>query len=48
MYYTRRPENYQKDIKKSWDVIKEIIAEAKSTKGSFPTRMIIDGQEIFD
>ena len=33
---------------KSWDLIKEIIAGAKSTKGSFPRRMIIDGQEIFD
>ena len=41
-YYTRRLENYQNDIKKSWDVIKEIIAGAKSTKGSFPRRMIID------
>ena len=47
-YYTRRLENYQNDIKKSWDVIKEIIVGAKSTKGSFPRRMIIDGQEIFD
>ena len=35
-------------MKKSWDVIKEIIGRAKSTKGSFPKRMIIDGQEIFD
>ena len=26
----------------------EIIAGAKLTKGSFPRRMIIDGQEIFD
>ena len=25
-----------------------IIGKAKSTKGSFPKRMIIDGQEIFD
>ena len=47
-YYTRRLENYQNDIKKSWDVIKEIIVGAKSTKGSFSRRMIIDGQEIFD
>ena len=47
-YYTRRLENYQNDIKKSWDVIKEIIMGAKSTKGSFPRRIIIDGQEIFD
>ena len=48
IYYTRRLENYQNDIKKSWDVIKEIIVGAKSTKGSFPRRMIINGQEIFD
>ena len=47
-YYIRRLENYQNDIKISWDVIKEIIVRAKSTKGSFPRRMIIDGQEIFD
>ena len=47
-YCTKRLENYQNDIKKSWDVIKEIIVGAKSTKGSFPRRMIIDGQEIFD
>ena len=54
-YYTKRLENYQNDIKKSWDIIKEIIGiikeiigTAKSTKGSFPKRMIIDGQEIFE
>ena len=45
-YYTRRLENYQNDIKNSWDVIKEIIGGAKSTKGIFPKRMIIDDQEI--
>ena len=48
IYYTRRLENYQNDIKKSWDVIKEIIVGAKSTKVNFPKRMIIDGQKIFD
>ena len=47
-YYTRRLKNYQNDIKKSWDVIKEIIEGAKSTKGIFPKRMIIDDQEISD
>ena len=47
-YYTRRLENYQNDIKKSWDVIKEIIGRAKSTKGIFPKRMIMDDQEISD
>ena len=31
-----------------WDVIKEIIGKAKSTKDSFPERKIIDGQEIID
>ena len=35
-YYTRRLENYQNGIKKSWDVIKEIIGGTKSTKGIFP------------
>ena len=35
IFYTRRLENYQNDIKKSWDVIKEIIGGAKSNKGSF-------------
>ena len=29
-------------------MIKEIIGRAKSTKGSFPKRMIIDDQETFD
>ena len=47
-YYTRRLEKYQTDIKKSWDLIKEIIGAAKSTKGIFPKRMIIDDQEISD
>ena len=47
-YYKRHLENYQNDIKKSWDVIKEIIEGAKSTKGIFPKRMIIDDQEISD
>ena len=35
-YYTRRLENYQNDI----------IGGAKSTKGIFPKRMVIDDQEI--
>ena len=47
-YSTRPVENYRNDIKKSWDVIKEIIVGPKSTKGSFPRRMIIDGQEKID
>ena len=47
-YYTRLLEDYQNDIKKSWDVIKEINGGAKSTKGIFPKRMIIDDQEICD
>ena len=47
-YYARRLENYQNGIKKSWDVINETIVGAKSTIGSFPKIMIIDGQEIFD
>ena len=47
-YYTRHLENYQNDIKKSWDVMKEIIRGANSTKGIFPKRMIIDDQEISD
>ena len=48
IYYIRRLENYQNDIKKSQDVIKEIIGGAKSTKGRFPKKMIIEGQEIID
>ena len=47
-YYTRRLENYQNDIKILLHVIKEIMRREKSTKGSFPKIMIIDGQEIFD
>ena len=46
-YYTRCLENFQNYIKKSWDVIKEIIGRAKSTKRSFPKTINIDGQEIF-
>ena len=35
-YYTRRLENYQHDIKKSWDVIKEIIVvEQNQLKAAF-------------
>ena len=41
-------EKYQNNIKKSWDAIKEIIRRVKSTKGSFPKRMIIEGHEIFE
>ena len=37
-YYTRRLENYQNGIKKSWDVIKRIIGKAKSAKSSFPKK----------
>ena len=44
-FYTRHLENYQNDINKLWNEIKEIIEGAKSTKGSFFKIMIIDGQE---
>ena len=47
-YYTRHLGNHQNDIKKLWDVIKEIIGGAKSTKDIFPKRMIIDDQETSD
>ena len=47
-YYTRRLENYQNGIKILLQVIKEIVRKEKSTKGSFPKIMVIDGQEIFD
>ena len=39
---------YENDIKKSWDVIKEIIGRTKTTKGNFPKIMIINGQEMLD
>ena len=32
-YYTRRLENYQNDIKKLWDVIKEITLESRIIGG---------------
>ena len=35
-HYPNRLEKYQNDIKKTWDVIKEIKGKAKSSKDRIP------------
>ena len=47
-HYTRLPEKYQNNIRKLWDVIKEIKGRSKQLKDCFTKIMIIDGEEIFD
>ena len=47
-YYRKLIDTYKNDIKRTWDVIKEIIGCKKMKNSSFPKRILIDGLETFD
>lgn len=46
-HYADRLKQYQFDIKKTWQIIKEVIGN-KKTVSSFPKRLISNGEEITD
>ena len=39
---------YQNNVKKTWDVIKEVIGSTKSSSHTFPKRLIVNNVEISD
>ena len=47
-YDKDRLEKCKNDVKKTWNVMNELIKTSKSTKGNIRTRMIIDGYETID
>ena len=47
-YYQRKLKLFEGDIKKTWKIIKEVIARNGGTCGSFPKTLIIDKVEITD
>ena len=47
-YYKNRLDKYQNNVKKTWDVIKEIIGNSKLISHTLPKRLIINNAEIFD
>ena len=47
-YYKDQLDKYQNNIKKTWDVIKEVIGNTKPISHTLPKRLIINNAEIFD
>ena len=47
-YYSRKLENCEQNMKKTWDTIKQVIGKTKTIKNDIPKRMVIDGIETFD
>ena len=46
LYYQNQLAKYQKDIKNTWKVMKEIIGKTKVCNDNFPKRLVIDKTEI--
>ena len=45
-YYNERLDKYQNNIKKTWDIIKEVIGNIKSNSKNLPTRLNVNNVEI--
>ena len=45
-YYNERLNKYQSNVKKTWDVIKEVIGSTKSSSHSFPKRIVVNNKEV--
>ena len=45
-YFIERLNKYQNNIKKTWDVIKEVIGSTKSTSHCLPKRLIVNNVEF--
>ena len=47
-YYSERLSKYQNNVKKTWDVIKEVIGNTKSSSNILPNRLIVNNVEVSD
>ena len=47
-YFNERLNKYQNNIKKTWDVIKEVIGSSKSNSHSLPKRLVVNNVEVFN
>ena len=45
-YYSERLSKYQNNVKKTWDVIKEVIGSTKSSSNILPKRLIVNNVEV--
>ena len=48
LYYSNLIIKYQNNIKKTWQVIKDVIGKTKSLSNHLPRRLIIDNNEIYN
>ena len=47
-YYKDCLDKYQNNVKKTWDVIKEVIGNTKPISHTLPKRLVINNAEIYD
>ena len=47
-YFNERLNKYQNNVKKTWDVIKEVIGSTKSNSHTLPKRLIVNNVEILE
>ena len=47
-YFNDQLRKYQNNVKKTWDVIKEVIGSTKSTSHTLPKRLIINNVEVLE
>ena len=47
-YFKERLYKYQNNVKKTWDVIKEVIGSTKSNTHALPKKLIVNNVEIFE
>ena len=47
-YFKERLNKYKNDVKKTWDVIKEVIGNTKSMPQKLPKRLLVNNIEVFD
>ena len=48
IYYSRKLDSCNQNMKKTWDTIKEVTGKTKTFKNNIPKRMVIEGIETFD
>ena len=48
IYYSRKLDSCNQNLKKTWDTIKEVTGKTKTFKNNIPKRMVIEGIETFD
>ena len=47
-YFKERLDKYKNDVKKTWNVIKDVIGSSKTTSHPLPKRIVVNNVEIFE